>query len=134
MFGIIISSVALLSTLSPSYVPPADPPQTPQSLVSDLEVEVEEPPSIYTSCIKTARWLGVSIPYGTDAEDLTHNTTLREAEAVLLKYGDVYHVAVITKLGENGIHIAEGNYKPGAFTMRVIKFDDPNIRGFYKAE
>ena len=99
-------------------------------IVEVLSIEEENP---YDSCIKTARLLGVNIPYLTDAEDIKHNTTLFEnPQLVLFKYGEVYHVAVIEKIDNDGIHISEGNYYPGEPSKRIIDFNDPAIRGFAK--
>lgn len=90
--------------------------------------------SVFNSCVKTARWLGADIPLG-DAEDLTPNNELpRVGGVVILKYWDPvrYHVAVVESVEQDGLHIAEGNFKPGEFSRRVIPLDSKNIMGYYK--
>ena len=89
------------------------------------------PKEVECSCIKIARNVGVNIPMGTDAKDLKPNTTPHIGALILLRYGDVYHVAVIRGY-VGGFQVVEGNFKKGpcVATSRVVDFNDPHIVGF----
>ena len=50
---------------------------------------------------------------------------------VLLQYGDVWHVATITKWTEYGFQVIEGNYRECEQTTREIVWNDKAIRGFF---
>ena len=85
------------------------------------------------SCIKTARNLGIDIPYDTEADDLKSNTTIFVGALALFKYPNFSHVAVVTKLEASGFWVHEGNYKLCEMTKRFILYNDPALRGFWKS-
>lgn len=87
---------------------------------------------IYCSCVQTARFLGAKLPYG-NASELVPNATPSVGGVVILHYPSAYHVAYITALSSDGIHIAEGNYKHCEYTERVIPYDYKPIVGFWFA-
>ena len=89
---------------------------------------------IFCSCIKTARLEGINIPYNTDAEDFIPNTRPQVGALVLMDYGNTSHVAIITKLTENGIVIVEGNKIPCEKSERVIPYNYYAIKGFWIPE
>lgn len=86
------------------------------------------------SCIKTARNLGVKIPFGTNAKDLVPNSPPIIGGLILLKYG-VHHVVVLEGF-EGGFQVAEGNFEKGpcVVTRRRIDFNDPHIIGFWDSK
>jgi hypothetical protein len=49
---------------------------------------------------------------------------------VLLKYDDVYHIAVVTGFTNDGFRVFEGNYKPCEITRRTIGWNDERIVKF----
>ena len=85
--------------------------------------------TIFCSCVLTARYLGAPLPYG-DAHSLIPNATPIVGGVVILRYGNTYHVAYITKL-DDYIHIAEGNFIHCEYTERTIPFSDKHIVGFW---
>lgn len=87
---------------------------------------------IYCSCIKTARNEGINIPYNTDAKDLIPNTTPAIDKLVILQYNNVYHVAVIKEYSKNGFIILEGNKTHCVKDIRLLQYNDPHIKGFWK--
>lgn len=50
---------------------------------------------------------------------------------VILQYGKVKHLAVITALTEKGIKVKEANFEPAKLTTRTILWSDSRIIGFY---
>ena len=92
------------------------------------------PVPIECSCIKTARALGVPIPYNTDARDIVPNTPPQVGALALFRYGEASHAAMITGLRERGFWVEEGNKTPCKRTQRFIPWDDPALTGFKSYE
>ena len=104
----------------PTYIP---------TNVIEIPIPIEE-----CSCIKIARNVGVPIPMGTNAADLKPNASPHVGALMLLKYGDVSHVAVIAGYVGDGFVVREGNFKRGVpcvATGRVVAWNDPHIVGFW---
>ena len=102
----------------------------PESIVFSREPRTPQEKIIYSSCIKTARALGVPIPLNTDAEDVRANSTPIIGGLVLFSYPQDDHVAVLIAYADDGFVIDEGNYKKGQFTRRYIAWRDVALRGF----
>lgn len=85
------------------------------------------------SCIKTARNLGVDIPYNTNASDLESNANMWQGDLILLKYGDVNHAAIY-RVTNDGFYIPkEGNKERCRYTERLVPFNDPSVIGFWSS-
>jgi len=84
------------------------------------------------SCVQGARRLGADIPL-IDAKwfQLFPSQMPVVGGIVLLQYGDVWHVARISELLEEGVRIEEYNYRKCQYTTRIIKWDDEHLRGFW---
>lgn len=83
------------------------------------------------SCVKTARYLGVQFPAISSPADLKPNASPEVGAVVILKYGQTWHMAKITKLNEASMSVVEGNYEPCKISTREISYNDPHIIGFY---
>lgn len=116
-----------------------EPPTVVQSTPEEEKRDMSQ--SVYNSCIKTARALGLDIPRGTYmyAGEIQPNATAQVGRGVLLSYNEE-HIAVILGFTKDGeMLIGEGNYKKdkhgnGLYTERVIKGNDKAIRGFYNPD
>lgn len=92
------------------------------------------PTSVYCSCVKSARLLGVEdLPKIPDPSVLKPNSSPVIGAAVLLDY-NVPHIAVVTKLLEDGFMILEGNFHKCKKTYRFIAWNDPHLRGFWTSK
>ena len=91
------------------------------------------PNSVLCSCVRTARWLGVDVPMvdATYFQSFKHQTPARNGLVLLSYKSGLDHVAVIKDFQEDGLLVVEGNYKPCQMTTRLIKWSDPNLRGFW---
>ena len=95
---------------------------------------IEEPDSIYCSCIQTARAEGLDIPrfeYAGYIDPNVNRKDVRVGDGILLSY-NVEHLAYIYDIQKDGYHIVEGNFKECEKTYRVIDYEDNRIRGFYR--
>lgn len=121
-----------------AYVKPIEIPQiemgstiptsTPENLATGQKSGNNEQDLCF--CMRTARNLGAKLPY-VDAKDLTRNGIPSQGGVVILKYGEVYHVAYIKYLFPGGMWVGEGNFSRCAYTERFIYFTDSNLIGFY---
>lgn len=84
------------------------------------------------SCVRTARSLGINIPYGMDAVDLKPNTDKPEVGIGVLIKTENGHIAKITKIEEDKLWVIEGGYSDCEIVERFYSFDDPRIIGYYK--
>lgn len=100
-----------------------------------VEIEkIEKIDNTYCSCIKTARRLGIAIPYNTNASDFIPNTTPHVGALVLFKFtNDIYHVAYIDKITNDGLFILQGNKEKCKYTEEWISWDNPYLIGFWKS-
>ena len=64
--------------------------------------------------------------------DLEPNTNMWEAKAVLLDY-KLPHIAYVEKIDNEGIWVHESNFKKCQIGRRIIQFNNPAIRGFWKS-
>ncbi len=135
--AVTLAVVVMMSPLSLSSEPMYYKANEAKAYYYDIELfeeseEVEKlEESIYCSCIKTARELGADIPIGTNAWDLEPNTSRYTKGVLILLQYDSRHVAVITELADDGIHVSEGNFRKCEATNRVIDYDSPEIIGFW---
>ena len=81
------------------------------------------------SCIIYASQF-IDLPKNTDAIDLISNSQPYIGGAILLKYGNLGHIAIIIDFKEDGFLVKESNYKRCEYTTRLIPFDDKHITGF----
>lgn len=86
------------------------------------------------SCVRTAHNENSSIPL-VDAKWFTSfaSTPPKINGVVVLKYGDVHHIAVIKRFTKNGLWVKEGNFKRCEVTEREIDFTDPHILQFWSS-
>lgn len=98
----------------------------------DVLEDIDISDNIYCSCVKTARSEGLKLPPG-DADNLKPNSMPVEGGGILLKYGNVYHVAKILNFTPSGFFIVEGNKVKCKKTYRVVLYNDKAIRGFWSA-
>ena len=104
------------------YVYNAPSQQPPMKAINPYAVEC--------SCIRTARDLGLDIPYNTNAKDIKPNTHIAIGVGVLFNDGDG-HIAIVISIRENGFWIKEGDYKNCKITERFIEWTDDKLLGFY---
>lgn len=85
------------------------------------------------SCIQTAKALGVKV--SGNAKDLKPNSSPKVGGLILMKYGEVYHVAVIMEIIPTSygqlFKVREGNYQKCKITEREIRSDDRKILGYW---
>ena len=128
--GIVLQEIPKETAIQLSAKP--EEPKPPE-----LKIDEGTKENIYTSCIRTARALGLSIPLW-DARDLVGYVTPDGnvvGGGILLRYindeGEpIYHVAVIQSFEKTGWFVYEGNFKKGLFTQRTIIYNDPALVGF----
>lgn len=84
------------------------------------------------NCVAFVRTMGVHFPRLVDAKDLDTNSKVPTVGGVIkMVYNGIYHLAYITSVEEDGIHIREANFSPCVIGRRVIDFSDLHIVGFY---
>lgn len=84
------------------------------------------------NCVAFIRTMGVHFPRLQDAKDLDTNSSVPMKGGVIkMVYNGIYHLAYITSVEEDGIHIREANYSACLIGKRVIAFNDKHIVGFY---
>ncbi len=71
------------------------------------------------------------LPLMKTPDDLSPNTYPVVGAAVLLNYGHTPHIAIVTGFTEDGVKIAETNYRRCKKTERTLRFTDAALRGFY---
>jgi len=102
-----------------------------ESIQEPIESIQELPVSIYCSCVQTARSLThMAVPH-LNADAIKPNSTPVIGGLVLLKYGEVSHVAVIKYFIGTGIYVYEGNKDKCQYSERFINLNDENIIGFW---
>lgn len=108
-------------------------PEYSMKFAIGLILKGEEYKFTLCSCIQTAKMLGVPIPRGTDASEIMPDGTPKKGGLLLLKYGKIYHVAVIQEINIEGNYylVKEGNYQKCKLTVRKIPRDSLSIRGFW---
>lgn len=90
---------------------------------------------VVCSCVATARLKVPNLPRG-DAKTLIPNSSMQNAEIIILEYSGVRHLAVIEKIRNDGILVFEGNFKPCTINNRLIPWSEveKNLIGFWKYE
>ena len=85
------------------------------------------------NCVAFVRAMGVHFPRLKDAKDLDVNSKVPvKGGVVQLDYNGIYHLAYITSVEADGIHVREANFKPCLSSRRVIDFNDPRIVGYFR--
>ena len=86
------------------------------------------------NCVTGLRSFGVTIPIGTNAEDLPSNTTPHVGGVILFLYENgVYHAALIIEITAEYMVVRETNFNECEETTgRKVYYDDSSIRGFYE--
>lgn len=102
----------------------------------DPEVSIDYPApelskEILGSCVKFARFKGIDIPFGTNANMLQSNSGPHIGAGILFRYQKDDHIAVIVAYVLDGFLVEETNFKTGQFTRRVVDWNDRAIRGFH---
>lgn len=46
-------------------------------------------------------------------------------------YGEHGHAGVVMRIGTSTVTIVEGNYRKNQITVREIRLDDPEVRGYF---
>jgi len=66
---------------------------------------------------------------------LIPNTSMQNAEVIILQYGKVRHVASIEKIQNDGILVFEGNKTPCIISTRLISWEEveSSLVGFWKS-
>lgn len=105
-----------------------DIPEKPKEVVK----QVTKINPIYCSCVKTARAEGLVLPPIYTPWDLVPNTGPSIGAGVLMSYSGIGHVAVIIGMTNEGIIITEGNFKACQKQTRMVSYNDPHIRGYWK--
>ncbi len=105
----------------------------PVPIVEEIKVKVIEEVKVECSCIKGARRLGVSIPWGTNAVDLVASSTPQIGGLAIFSYKNDDHTGVILDWRKGGFLMGEENFRDKEtclITYRFIAWDDPYLRGF----
>ena len=63
-------------------------------------------------------------------QNILANTAPSKGVVAIFQY-KVKHVAVVDKLTEDGFWVKEANYEQAKIGKRLIKWDDPHLKGFY---
>lgn len=63
--------------------------------------------------------------------EIIPNSFAFEGAVVIMKYGDVDHLAVITKFNNETFTVHEANYEPGKISKREVSYNDSHIQGFW---
>ncbi len=137
-----VTGLALAGVLTVSIAPPTAGEVLNMTIASSVDLKPLEKPKtdasegteIACSCIKTARQAGVDIPIGTNAGDLEPNSKPEIGALILLSYPTIDHVAKILGYKAEGFLSYEGNYDHCIQGTRIIAYNDPAIRGFWKPE
>ena len=96
-------------------------------------IVIEQPLEDACFCVKTARKYSHFVLPRQDAQDFIPNSPPVIGGLVLLRYGDLDHVAVTLYIMPGGVWVREGNYNKCAESERFIAFDDPHLLGFWSA-
>lgn len=92
----------------------------------------EESNSVACFCVSYARSIGVEIPIGTNAEDITGNTTPTVGGLALFKFNNgVSHVGVIQEMSEDGFRIDQANKIRCEINKEWISWDNEFLTGFW---
>jgi hypothetical protein len=84
------------------------------------------------NCIAEVKNLGAKVPFKDKLEP--NSIVPRVGGVVIMQYGELKHLAYVTSVEEDGIHIKEANYKRCERGTRVLEFLDKHILGFWKQE
>ena len=106
-----------------------DPDFSIRFIAQAIKDEREDELFTSCSCVLTVKALGVKIPRVYKADFIRPNSRYpHKGGLVLFKKN---HLALIEKIAEEGLYIREGNYKKCSITRRLVKFNDPQIRGYW---
>lgn len=59
------------------------------------------------------------------------NTTPHVGAVAIFRYGEVKHIALVTKLSAEGFWVFEANKDPCVVASRFIEWGDPHLAGFF---
>lgn len=63
--------------------------------------------------------------------DLEPNAEPRAGAAILMQYGAVHHIGVVTSVDDTQVCLREANYKRNQETFRCLDLTDSEIRGYW---
>ena len=124
----VVYEVISTQELLDKYYPFPDTTSSPE-MVEDVVCK-----SIYDygcSCMRYLRIIkGLSVG-GYDAGDIQPNSfTPHKGDVALFKYTNIYHAAYIEETYFISFKVSEWNYVAGKYTERIIRNDDPALRGY----
>jgi len=115
----------------------------PKSIVEEVEAlpplpvavqmieKKEEPYNINCYCVSFARLFVKDLPRG-NANSFLPNTQPAVGRIAIFNYNGLSHIAVISSLEATGFVVTEANYKPCEKTVRLVKYNDKYLIGFYE--
>jgi len=130
-------SFLLLLFVEPEQVIQYDSPvviNVPLKPVQGPQQEVKEEYNVLCECVATARIYSKFELPRQHAYQFKPNSVPTVGGLVLMRYGDLSHVAVIMAIMPGGIYVREGNYKKCEYSERFIQWDDSRIIGFWSSE
>lgn len=83
------------------------------------------------NCYAYVKWLVPNLPL---QNKILPNSTPQKGGVAIFQYKDLPHYAYVTEIKTDGFSIKESNYIAGKITTRFIKWDDPHLKGFWKAQ
>jgi len=97
-------------------------------------VEVEGENSVYCYCGRYIKYK-YGVPINKDASEYEPNIqfiNVKRGDLVLLKYGEVAHLAYLLEITNSGLFVDESNYEPCKSGTRLIEWNDEALIGFHR--
>ena len=63
--------------------------------------------------------------------EIVPNSVPFESAVVIMRYGNIDHLAYLDHFTATGMWIKEANYEPAKISERELQFDDPHLIGFF---
>lgn len=107
------------------------PPEQKLEYTVESHIEIATPEPLKCNCVRYLREMGVELPVG----DLKFTPTTQEpliGSVAIFYYphSNLYHVAVVTKVGLNWFVVKESNYNHCQVGTRIVDINDPSLVGF----
>ena len=134
--AVVVASITLFAGLSIpsktlSYQAEEEPP--PICLLQTGVIEPVEVANPNCSCVQTVRSKVPDLPKG-NAVDFIPNSNMKDGNVLILKYGEVTHIAYKEEIVFEGIVVYEGNFDKCVVGNRLITWGEltEHLIGFYK--
>lgn len=96
--------------------------------------EISEGRGYQWTCGNCYSFVQVSVDYKIPRmnEIVPNEVVPRVGSIAIFRYKNEKHIAVIESVVEEGIWIGEANFEPNKIGKRLIPFNDPALKGFYR--